>query len=251
VTGLKYGRKPADHSRPHVRLARLLPPTIPAPPESCDWISDVPADAWGMLGNDKVGDCTCAGVGHKRIGDVWANQGIVLVITEEDAIKFYENFGYDPRDPNTDQGAMCQDVLEFWQKHGFNGEKILAFAKVNVRDEKEVKTAINLFGQIYTGFDVPDTAEEQFNNGEAWDVVPGSESVGGHCVTLGAYDKNGYVSVTWGRLQKLTSRFFRKYWDEAWVIFGPDFFKDNVDRQGISRAQLEHYFTLVTGRPLG
>jgi hypothetical protein len=182
---------------------------------------------------------------------VWANQGIVLVVTEDDAIKFYENFGYDPRDPNSDQGAMCQDVLEFWQKHGFNGEKILAFAKVNIADDLEVKTAINLFGQLYTGFDVPDSAETQFGNGEAWDVVPGSHSVGGHCVTVGAYDAAGFIAVTWGKLQRLTNRFFRKYFDEAWVVFGPDFFKGGVDRQGVTRAQLEHYFSLMTGRPLG
>lgn len=249
TNSLKYGRKPADHSRPHIKLKSIFHREETAP-ETFDCVSDVPADAWGMLGNDTVGDCTCAGAGHKRIGDVFVNQGIVLKITAEDAIHFYENFGYRIGDPSTDQGAMCQDILEFWQKHGFNGEKILAFAKVDLSDLNQVKLAISKFGQIYTGFDVPDSAMDQFNNGEPWDVVAGDGIEGGHCVTLGAYDKDGLIAVTWGRLQKLTYRFFRKYWDEAWVIIGPDFFKDGVDHQGVSLAALKVEFTKLTGKSI-
>jgi hypothetical protein len=201
-----------------------------------------------MLANDRLGDCTVAGVGHKRIGDAYVNQGITLHITDDDAIKFYEHFGYDPRDPSTDQGAVCQDVLEFWQKHGFNGEKILAFAKVDIANREEVRQAIALFGQIYTGFNVPTSAMEQFENGETWDVVPGDDNDGGHCVTLGAYDANGLDAVTWGKVQKLTWKFFETYWDEGWVIISPDFFKDGIDHRGVALADLEHYFELLTGR---
>lgn len=248
---LKYGRKPAQHDRPHLKLAHILRPDLPAAPASADWVSAVPGSAWGMLGNDELGDCTCAGVGHKRIGDCYVNQGVTLDVSTADAIKFYENFGYIPGDPNTDQGAVCQDVLEFWQKYGFKGERILAFAKVDIRNEEEVKQAISLFGQVYTGFDVPESAMKQFQNGETWDVIQGDSLDGGHCVTLGAYDSDGLTAVTWGKLQKLTWDFFRTYFDEAWVIVTPDFFKDGYDYAGVSLANLERYFTALTGRHVG
>lgn len=68
------GRLPAQPGRPHLKLGTYLTTALPAPPASSDWLSPVPATDWGMLGNDQWGDCTCAGVAHKRIGDVYVNQ---------------------------------------------------------------------------------------------------------------------------------------------------------------------------------
>lgn len=246
------GRLPAQPDRPHLQLARLLAPELPAPPVSADWLTPVPVDAWGMLGNDQLGDCTCAGVGHKRIGDAYVNQGRSLTVSTADVIKFYEHFGYRPGDPSTDQGAVCQDVLAYWHKRGFLGEKIAAYAKVNVSNLTEVRQAINLFGQIYCGFTVVQAAEDQFNAGDVWDVVSGSPELGGHCVTVGAYNRAGLEAVTWGTTQKLTWRFWRAYFEEAWVIIGPDFFdpKTGKDHAGLDLATLKADYTKLTGRSL-
>lgn len=139
------GRLPVQPDRPHLKLSTILAANLPAPPASDDWLQSVPESAWGMLGNDHWGDCTCAAVAHKRIGDVYANQHATLSVTAEQALALYSSVtGFDPAaGPSganpTDQGAVCQDVLDYWRKHGFLGERPLAFAKVNPADETEVR----------------------------------------------------------------------------------------------------------------
>jgi hypothetical protein len=249
---VRGGRLPHDDSRPAILLASILDKKLLAPPDSADWISTVPPYAWGMLGNDQLGDCTCAGVGHKRIGDVWANQGTLLEVTTDQVVSFYENFGYRPEDPSSDRGAYCQNVLETWRKLGFLGEKPLAFAKVKVSNLTEVKQAIAIFGQLYCGFDVPQSAEDQFNAGKPWTVVAGSPDIGGHCVTLGAYDADGPTCITWAVPQKMTWDFFKAYFREAWVVVGPDDYNQvtGKTRDGLDAAALMKAFKAVTGRHL-
>jgi hypothetical protein len=247
------GRRPHDDNRPHIKLADVLDTKLPAPPAFADWLSDVPPYGWGMLGNDQLGDCTVAGVGHKRIGDVWSNQGTLLEVTTAEVVSFYENFGYKPGQPSTDQGAVCQTVLETWQKLGFLGEKPLAFAKVNLKSKVEVERAICLFGQMYCGFEVPQSAMQQFNAGEPWTVVPGSPIEGGHCVTVGGYDADGLKAVTWGAVQAMSWEFFRKYFSEAWVIVSADDFDPHTGKNklGLDATALASAYRAVTGRKLG
>lgn len=248
------GRLAPDPDLPHLKLSSIFHKDLPAPPASSDWLSTVPGDAWGMLGNDEVGDCTCAGLAHKRIGDCYVNQGETLAVTTEETLALYSAItGYDPDDPRTDQGALCQDVLGYWRKQGFLGEKPLAFAKVDLSSQREVEQAVAAFGQIYTGFEVPDSAMQQFQDGKPWDVVKGASIEGGHCVTLGQYDHDGLTAVTWGATQRLTWRFFREYFDEAWVIVGSDMIdpKTGLDHLGVSLDALKAEFTNLTGTRLG
>lgn len=244
------GRLPAEPARPHLKFGAYLGTELPAPPSSSDWLTPVPASAWGMLANDRYGDCTCAGVGHKRIGDVYVNQGNVLTVTDADALGLYSAVtGFNPNDPNTDQGALCQDVLQYWQKHGFLGEKIVAFAKVDISNVTEIKQAIDLFGQIYCGFNFPGSAMDQFNAGLPWGVVKGARIEGGHCVTIGAYTATELECVTWGKVQKLTWAFLKKYFDEAWVIVTPDMIdpKSGKDVAGYDFYTLGQDFSTLTG----
>lgn len=246
----KGGRNRPQPAKPHLKYARLRHPAPrPAPPKSFDWVTAVPVGIWGMQGNDQYGDCTCAGVAHKRIGDVFVNQGRTLVVPTAQTLDLYsEVTGFSPNDPDSDQGALCQDVLNYWRKHGFAGEKIVAFAKVDISDENELKDAIATFGQVYTGFNVPDTAMDQFNQGAVWDVVLGSRIEGGHCVTVGAYDDQGLTAVTWGALQWMTWKFFRTYFDEVWVIVTEDMInpKTGLDKYGLSLDKLNEQFAALT-----
>ena len=247
------GRLPDDPDRPHLKVSRILTTDLPAPPAAADWLSTVPADAWGMLGNDQVGDCTIAGLAHKRIGDAWANKGLRLDISTADCLRYYGHFGYRPGDPNTDRGAVCQDVLAYWHKNGFLGEKNLAYARIKVDDHNELKQAINLFGQIYVGVTITQAAEDQFNGDEVWDVVRRSPNLGGHCITLGAYNENGLDAVTWGRVQRLTWSWWDVYGDEAWVALNPSDFVDpktGLDRSGLDLATMRADYGSLTRRSL-
>lgn len=247
------GRLPDDPGRPHLKLSRVLTSELPAPPPSVDWLKPVPAGSWGMLGNDMVGDCTIAGLAHKRIGDAFVNQSRTLDVSTADCLKYYQHFGYRLGDESTDQGAVCQDVLAYWHRHGFLGEKNLAYARINVDDHRELKQAIHLFGQIYVGVTITQAAEDQFNGDEVWDVVRRTPQLGGHCITLGAYDEHGLDAVTWGTVHRLTWRWWDVYGDEAWVIFNPGDFVDPTtgrDRAGLDKETLHGDYNALTGRSL-
>lgn len=253
VITFRGGRLSDDPDRPHLKLSRVLTSELAAPPASADWLSAVPGDAWGMLGNDQVGDCTVAALAHKRIGDAFVNQGVSLDISTADCLKYYGHFGYRPGNPSTDQGAVCQDVLSYWHRRGFRGEKCGPYARVNVEDHTELKQAISLFGQIYVGVTITQAAEDQFNGDEVWDVTRRSPVLGGHCITLGAYDKDGLDAVTWGTVHRLTWRWWDVYGDEAWVVLNPRDFVDRQtgrDRAGLDVATLRGDYTLLTDRPL-
>ncbi|MFD1277477.1 hypothetical protein ACFQ51_52940 [Streptomyces kaempferi] len=78
----------------------------------------------------------------------------------------------------------------------------------------------------------PDSAMEQFNNDQPWDVVKGAKLEGGHCVIVGAYGSGKLGLVTWGAETTMTEAFWRKYVDEAWVV---------LDADGLTKAA--SYFT--------
>ncbi|MHA6764667.1 hypothetical protein [Streptacidiphilus sp. PAMC 29251] len=241
------GRLPAEPARPHLKFAKYSKALGPAP-ASADWLSQV--SSWQMLLNDQLGDCTFAGTGHKIAGDTRYGQGATQQITDQDALTGYEAVGgYRPGDSSTDNGCVMQDVLKYWQKTGVGGHKIAAYAKVDISNLDELKWAIALFGQVYAGFNFPDSAMDQFNAGQPWDVVKGAKLDGGHCVTIGAFDADGLDVVTWGKRQRMTWAFFKKYFDEVWVALDDDFesAKTGLDAQGWDRAQLGVDFTALTG----
>jgi hypothetical protein len=222
LTGVRLGRKAIKTDTRTLRLARYLTAELPPPPPTRDWSKGIAA--WGMLANDTLGDCTCAGVGHAC--QVWtANVSSEAVITNEEVLGIYEQWcGYEPSNPATDQGGVELDVLTAWRNQGFAGHKILAFATVLPANQKHVQTAINLFGGLYTGVALPLSAQEQV--GGVWDAV--------------ADDADGLTCITWGALQRISWAFWSKYFDEAYALISPDFV--NIQGQtpnGFALADLE------------
>jgi hypothetical protein len=173
-----------------------------------------------MLMNDKLGCCTIAAALH--MSQAWeANVGKQFVPTDAEVLAGYEAAcGYLPADPdNTDNGGVMLDVLNFWRKTGIGGKQILAFAKVDVTNAVEVKSAINIFGGINIGVGLPISAQGQQN---IWTVVPGrkgqSYSWGGHDVCVLDFDNKHLSFISWGRVMSMTWGFFRKYCDEGYAI---------------------------------
>jgi hypothetical protein len=246
----RYGRRPAQPGRPHLKLSRILHPELPPPPESVDALGELPD--WGMLGNDRLGDCTCAGVAHLRLADCNIAGNPLPTITDADVVGFYEHFGYRPGDPDSDQGAVCQDVLAYWHRSGFLGERVGAYARVDLSDRREVMQAINLFGALYCGLTVTQATEDQTDAGQPWDYVPGSKELGGHCVIVGAYDADGLTAVTWGQRQRLTWTCWERQFDEAWVPINPDWINSasGMSHGGLNLAALQADYRALTGRPV-
>jgi hypothetical protein len=205
------GRLRPVPGQPRLRLAPFLTAEArPHPAVSVDWLSRV--SEWPMYANDRMGCCTIATVGHAIQSTSTYGQGATITVPERSVVaKYAQLSGYDPATGANDTGLVVQHVLNDWRKNGLDGHKALMFAEVDHRDRAEILTAIGLFGWVYLGIDFPDTAMDQFNRGERWEVVPGARLEGGHAIPAGAYTSSGYQVVTWGRLQEMSNEFFERY----------------------------------------
>lgn len=244
------GKLPAQPARKQLRFASFTTSALPAPPDTQDWLGQVPD--WPMYGNDNLGDCTAAEVGHQIEQFTQYGQGRCVEISINDVLDLYQaTSGYVPGRPETDQGAYVQDVLNYWRKNGVAGHRIVAFASLDVGNLTQVRQAINIFGSVNIGFNFPRSAMDQFNRDQPWDVVPGSPLDGGHCVMVGKYDPTYLHTVTWGAVQPMTYAFWRRYVDEAYVVITQEWVNSVTKRtpQGFDLAALARAFAEVTGEP--
>jgi hypothetical protein len=205
-----------------------------------------------MYLNDQIGDCTFASPAHIIEALTTYAQGATVKVTDADVLKGYEAVGgYRPGDPSTDRGCTLEDVLKYWRTVGIGGHKILAYAKVDVSNRVEVEQSIDLFGAINLGINLPKSAEDQFNQGVAWDYVRGSRILGGHCVPAGRYGPDGSTDgVTWARVQTMTAAFWRHFVEEGWIVITSDWLDANGSSpSGYNLYQLGEDLAALTGGP--
>jgi hypothetical protein len=191
--------------------------------------------------NDKLGDCTIAGVAH-AIQVFTANTSLMLTVPDSTVENYYEQWdGYDPANPSTDNGGCELDVLRDWQKQGFANNALMAFADPKPTNLDEVRQSIALFGGVYIGLSLPVTAQTQ----DVWDIVrrggasaaPGSW--GGHCVFVPKYDEKSFTCITWGKTKTMTVAFWNKYCDEAHTLLAQDWLTVKGAPSGFDQAQLQ------------
>jgi hypothetical protein len=235
---MKLGRKAIKTDTRTLALGDYLTPSLPPPPPAADWTKGI--TSWGMMLNDKLGDCTIAGAAHAV--QVWtANTGTEVTVPDSEILAAYESWdGYNPANPSTDNGGIELDVLNDWQKQGFAGNGLVAFADPKPANLVEIRQSIALFGGVYIGMALPLTAQKQ----DVWDVVPrgGANakpgSWGGHCVFVPQYDQNGFTCITWGQLKTMTLAFWKKYCDEAHTLLGQGWLAAKGAPNGFDQAQL-------------
>lgn len=238
----KLGRLAVKHDPRTLDLARYIDPAaLPAVPPAIDWGAKVAQ--WGMLANDRVGDCTVASACHMT--QTWTEvHGAEALITDDEALAAYSAItGYDPARPDTDTGANELDVLRFWRSSGIAGHRIGAFASIHRHDLPRGATwldhlcfAIDAFGGAYLGAAMPESAQTQ----TVWSVPsygprPGPRgdgtvgSWGGHAFHAMAYRpapaaQGGriYTVVSWGERIDVTASWMLTYVEEAYAALSPD-----------------------------
>lgn len=219
------GKKPPVHVRGALQLAAYLPATRIAVPPTLDNYSCV--KDWGMMLNDRLGCCTASGAGHAT--QAWtAKNHREFVPSDDEILKMYSAVsGYDPRTGTNDNGAVEADVLRYWSEVGIAGHKLDSYAVVETHSRYQMQLAMYLFGDVYTGVALPESAQDQ----KVWSVVHGPEaefgSWGGHAIPLLGYDQNTATCITWGAPLKMTWAFQRRYMDEAYAPLSMDW----VDEQ--------------------
>jgi hypothetical protein len=232
----KLGRKAVKTDSRTLRLSRYLTAELPAAPVTVDWTKGI--TSFGALLNDSLGDCTIAGIGHAI--QIWsANLGTEANITDAEALQYYEQWdGYNPDDPSTDQGGIELDVLKDFQQQGFAGHKLIAFADPSVANTEELRQAINLFGGLYIGLNVPNFIMNDIP--AVWDTTSDDGGIaGGHAVFVTGYDAETFTFISWGNLYKMTLNFWAQYVDESHALIGADWIGVEGTPQGFDLAQLE------------
>ena len=222
-TTVKLGKRPPRTSPKTLRLSRYLTPALPPPPATVTNSRGV--KEWGMMLNDKLGCCTIAGIAHAIQVMVLSNilpssqQGIIHP-SDEIILRYYEKLcGYDPEDPETDQGGVELDILNSIRKCGFAGYSFLGYTAVNPANSLHVKQAINLFGGVYIGLEMPNG----WQGSMTWDADMGQAgSWGGHCVFVSDYSHDGLTAITWGEMQPLTWGGLMQYCSEAYALVVTD-----------------------------
>lgn len=248
----KLGRLPNDPSKPRIRLATHRREMTPPP--STNW-AGVPG--WGILLNDQLGDCTCAGDGHIAEILTFYGRGTEITITDAEALAAYEAVGgYNPDDgpPGenpTDQGATVQAALGYLRKPGMGGVQIDAFAEVAAGDMNAIQAACAELGPLSAGVNLPAIAQQQFVDGQPWGVVPDDGGIeGGHCIVLCGYDEDYLYFVTWGQVQKATYEWWARYGEEIWAVISRDWVSAaGKDPEGVDLASLGAEFAQLTGGP--
>jgi hypothetical protein len=235
---MKLGRKAIKTDSRTLAIGNYLKPSLPPPPPAKDWMCGI-AD-WGTMMNNELGDCTIAGVAHAI--QVWsACMGTEVTVDDPTVLSYYQKWdGYDPADPTTDRGGIELDVLNAWRKEGFSGHDLFAFAAPKFSDLVQIRQSIALFGGVYIGLALPVTAQTQ----DVWDVVAkgGANarkgSWGGHCVFVPKYDEHGFTCITWGKPKTMTTAFWKKYCDEAYVLLGEDWLNEKGAPSGFAKEDL-------------
>lgn len=211
---LKLGRKKAHFSRRSLVTSHIMAEHLralgPAPPASPDWLTAVAQKSpggWGMFGNDQYGDCVFADCAHQEILRT-ANAGTIWIPTVAQVLALYSACtGFTPNDPNTDNGADEQSVIDYLTTTGWEGRKLDGHASLNPTNLEHLKWAICLFGASRLGVNLPQSAMDAFNNGQPWDAFTDAAPIGGHDVPLVKYAGGILFVVTWGKLQPVTPGF--------------------------------------------
>lgn len=245
----KLGKAAPRHDSRNLMLGKYLTTEFPNPPAAVDYAQKV-RQPWGMMLNDRLGNCTCAAAGHMILQ--WtANAGVAVVPPDDSILSAYEGItGYNPANPDSDQGAVELDVLNYWRQTGIAGHKIGAFAAIHPWNRAEVRAAVWLFGGLYIGVALPASAQ----GASVWDVPPygctgaGTPgSWGGHAVEVVAYDADGLTVITWGAPMKVTWQFWDAYVDEAYAILSNDFLVGGIATPaGFDLAALTNDLQAVT-----
>jgi hypothetical protein len=217
----KLGKKPARPGAVRLRLASYVnAAALPPLPAAFGHDALIGARDWGMLANDRYGDCVWAGAAHETM--LLAREAGRLVTFSAAAVlgDYAAATGFDPARPETDQGTDLQEAAAYRRAtgivdaHGVR-HRIAAYLALDCGNLEHLYQAAYLFGVAGIGLSLPSSAIEQSKRGEAWDIVAGAAIEGGHYVPLVGRRADGLHVVSWGVDQVMTERFLRQYCDEA------------------------------------
>jgi hypothetical protein len=252
-SGRSLGKQPAKKDPRTLQFENyIVASDLPDAPAELA-LEDQVKSPWGMMDNDKIGDCTCACAGHMIIN--WsANAGDEKDPSQQDIVTAYSEItGYNPQTGANDNGAVVLDVLNFWKNTGIAADKIDAYVALEPNNDQQVRESTFLFGGCYLGLQMPLSAQNQTiwsvpSSGQTGKGAPGSW--GGHAVPVVGYDNRYVAVITWGNVLYMTWEFYNAYCDEAYAIISIDWLNQTgKTAEGFDLQQLDADLTQINQVP--
>lgn len=237
----------------------IIPAKLPTPPASFGHYPMV--KTWGMLGNDQYGCCAPAEAAHQIL--LWTSEAGAPATFDDASV--YQNYngtsGFVLNNPATgqpwpantnptDTGTDLDTMLKFWRRTGMvdaNGKRhtIAAYVEMEPQNLDQLWVATFLFQGATLGWNLPNSAMEQTQAGQPWDVTSDQSIAGGHCTPCFGAQPLG-VSVSWGMQQLFTANFFTTYNDQGACVLSEDMMVKARSIDGILDAQLRADLKEVT-----
>ena len=196
-----------------------------------------------MLGNDVAGDCVEAAILHCIMQqDAYLTPGAGLVATDDEALGFYSALtGYDPNNPNSDNGSMVmgpQGAMQYWCSHGVTAggklNKASVYLATDAHNPVQIQQAVDIFGSALVGIDFPIQLLSQPIVPFIWDDVSGPRE--GHEVLVVGYDTIGtlvmYDLVSWGQMFRIPEPALLQIIEEAVAVYD----RASLDARGVNAA---------------
>lgn len=232
------GRLPSQHDPRTLRFAKYLLPAIPPPPDIRRW--DAKLSDWGVMGNDRFGNCVIVTAAHALLA--WRTNELddTKRITDSAVVELSRTMG-------ALDGFNILERLKYWRREGMWADKIEAFAAVDQTDQTAIRHAINIFGCADIGLNMPAAWKKQ----TIWSTGRGPRyrpnSWGGHSVPIVGYDRENLYVVTWGEIQAMTWAALTAYCDEAYAIIDKNWTAlDNITPSGVDLATLRADLAVIT-----
>lgn len=233
-------------------------PNLPTLPQRFGHIMEQPPGGFGMLGNDKAGDCVAAGNLHAIMVHAIATQRPIPKFSEATALLEYSKLlvaegglPWNAQDPRTDTGLDPNLVARYWRDTGLMDDggilhKIDAFALIEDLNDLEYAAWFN--GASGLGMMLPNTAEQQFNAGHVWDDMNSApQPSNGHYVLI--VDRNSVgnlVVLTWGKLHAATPAYIQRYWAGGVAFLSREYMlATGISPEGFNYQVLANYLTAL------
>lgn len=247
---LKLGKKPARKGAVSLLLSNYVDLSrLPTPPSEFGHENILPP--WGMLGNDQYGDCAWAGAAHETM--LWTRAaGKQATFTTAAVLADYAACtGFDPKDPNSDQGTDMQQAASYRRKIGIVDaagirHKVAAYAAIEPGNIDLMLRAAYCFESVAVGVMLHDAQMDQFNDGHPWSIVQGSKIDGGHYVPIVARRAGHFLFSTWGSLQPADDAWVRDANDETICFFSTEMLSGTKTLEGFDAEQLAADLKVLT-----
>lgn len=210
--------------------------TLPPIPDEVDWSVGLKYGGT-MYGNDKYSDCFWAAAA-KSLMTKSALASDELLFTDREVLAAYSAAtGFDPNDPNTDQGTEPTSGFAFLKKVGIGGQKFGPAISVSPTNIPLIMAACHLGGGLMVGVQF----FQEWEDSQIWGIES-TQPVGGHEIWCPkASRQNGLYIETWGEptFRNIPWDSLAKNCDQLTVTFDPQFFNGGQAPNGFDFATLQ------------